>query len=103
MYKFQCGRRDASYYGETDRHLKVRSGEHFPINFLKQLRSQLGVQYGDHLLFFNYDPSFDDFAILDQGTNKFLLEIKESLLIKCDEPILNKNISSTPLFLFDKV
>ena len=28
VYKFQCGRRNASYYGETDRHLKVRSGEH---------------------------------------------------------------------------
>ena len=45
---------------------------------------------------------FDDFPILAQETNKFLLEIKESLLIKCDKPILNKNISSAPLFLFDK-
>ena len=42
-------------------------------------------------------------TILAQGTNKFLLEIKESLLIKRDKPILNKNISSAPLFLFDKV
>ena len=35
-YKFQCGRCNAFYYGETDRHLKVRSGEHIgisPINF----------------------------------------------------------------------
>ena len=43
------------------------------------------------------------FTILAQGTNKFLLEIKENLLIKRDKPILNKNISSAPLFLFDKV
>ena len=31
----------------------------------------------------------------------YLLEIKESLLIKRDQPVLNKNISSTTLHLFD--
>ena len=34
VYKFQCGRCNASYYGETDRHLKVRSGEHIGISSL---------------------------------------------------------------------
>ena len=38
-----------------------------------------------------------------QETNKLLLEIKEILLIKRDKPILNKIISSAPLFLFDKL
>ena len=38
-----------------------------------------------------------------KGTNKFLLEIKESFLIKRDKPKLNKNISSAPLFIFDEV
>ena len=36
VYKFQCRRCNASYYGETDRHLKVRSGKHtgiFPLMF----------------------------------------------------------------------
>ena len=32
VYKFQCERCNASYYGETDRHLKVRSGEHIGIS-----------------------------------------------------------------------
>ena len=31
--------------------------------------------------------SFDDFTILAQGTNKYLLEIKESWLIKRGKPI----------------
>ena len=31
VYKFQCGRCNSSYIGETDRHLKVRSGEHIGI------------------------------------------------------------------------
>ena len=39
--------------------------------------------------------------MISHGTTKFLLEIKESLLIKCDEPELNKNIVSATLFLFD--
>ena len=28
VYKYTCGRCNSSYYGETDRHLKVRAGEH---------------------------------------------------------------------------
>ena len=104
VYKFQCGRCNASYYGETDRHLK-RSGEQIGISPLtfKKVKPSAESSIRDHLLFCNHDPSFDDFTILAQGTNKFLLEIKESLLIKRDKPILNKNISSAPLFLFDKV
>ena len=94
-----------SYYGETDRHLKVESGEHIGISPLtfKKVKPSAESSIHDHLLFCNHDPSFDNFTILAQRTNKFLLEIKESLLIKRDKPILNKNISSAPLFLFDKV
>ena len=32
--------------------------------------------------------------ILAHGNKKYLLEIKESLWIKCDQPVFNKNISS---------
>ena len=105
MYKFQCERCNASCYGETDRHLKVRSGEHInisPLTFEKGKPSAESSIRG-HLLFHNHDPSFDDFTIPAQGVNTFLLEIKESLLIKRDKLILNKNISSAPLFLLDKM
>ena len=103
MYKFQCRRCNASYYGETDKHLKGRPGEHIsnsPLTFVKKNKPSTKSSKHDHLLFCNHDPSFDDFTILAQGTNKFLLEITESLLIKRDKPILNKNIRSAPLFLF---
>ena len=105
VYKFQCGRCNASYYGETDRHLKIWLGEHIGISPLtfEKVKPSAESLIRDHLLFYNHDPSFDDFTILAQGANKFLLEIKESLLIKRDKPIINKNISSAPLFLFDKV
>ena len=105
VYKFQCGRCNSSYYGETDRHLKVRSGEHIgisPLTFNK-IKPSDESSVRDHLLLCNHSPSFEDFTILAHGTNKFSLEIKESLLIKRDKPVLNKNISSAPLYLFDKV
>ena len=47
-----------------------------------------------HLLFYDHFPLLDGFIILAHGTNEFLLEIKESLLIKRNKPELNKNFSS---------
>ena len=32
VYKFMCGRCSSTYYGETDRHLKVSSGKHIGIS-----------------------------------------------------------------------
>ena len=55
----------------------------------------------NYLLNCNNVPSFEEFAILANGNNKFLLEIQESLLIKRDRPILYKNISSAKLCLFE--
>ena len=103
VYKYTCGRCNSTYYGETDRHLKVRSGEHIgisPLTFKKTKPSKESA-IRDHLLNCNNIPSFEEFTILTNGNNKFDLEIKESLLIKRDRPILNKNISSAKLFLFD--
>ena len=31
-YKYMCGRCNSVYYGEMDKHLKVRSGEHIRIS-----------------------------------------------------------------------
>ena len=105
VYQFQCGRSNATCYGETDMRLKVRLGEHIGISPLtfEKVKPSVESSIHDHLLFYNHDPSFDDFIMLALGTNELSLEIKESLLIKHDKPILNKNISSTPLFLFIKV
>ena len=58
VYKFQCGRYNASYYGETDRYLRVRSGEHIcisPLTF-KKVKSSAKSSIRDHLLFCNHDP-----------------------------------------------
>ena len=91
-----------SYYNETDRHLKVRSGKHIWISLLtfRKVKSSKDSAIRDHLLNCNNIPSFDKFTILTYGHHKYILEIKESLLIKHDRPVLNKNISSAKIYFF---
>ena len=103
VYKYTCGRCNSSYYGEMDRKLKARSGEHTGISTLTFTKVKLPKESAvrDHLLNCNNIQSFDEFTILAYGHHKYILEIKESLLIKRDRPVLNKNISSAKLFFFD--
>ena len=42
-----------------------------------------------------------NFKILASSDSDFHVKVKESLLISRDEPILNKNEASLPLYLFD--
>ena len=59
----------------------------------------------DHLLQCDNNPSFDECTILAHGKKKYLLEVKESLLIKRDRDqlVLSKNYSSATLHLSDTV
>ena len=84
------------------RHLKFRSGKHIgisPFTFKNTTPSKSAIR--DHLLNCNNTQSFEEFTILKNGNNKFVLQIKRSVLIKRDRPILNKSISSAKSFLFD--
>ena len=55
----------------------------------------------DRMLLDGHKASFDNFSILYKESDPFNLQLKESLLISRDKPILNKNIYSFPLELFD--
>ena len=91
------------YYCETDRHLKVRSEEHTGISTLtfRKVKPSKESAIGYNLLVCNNITSFDESTIVPYGHQKYILEIKESLLIKRERPVLNKNISFAKLFLFD--
>ena len=80
-----------------------RIGEHIGISPLtrKQVKPKNSF-IADHLLLCNHSASYDDFNILMCEKKTFLLELKESLLIMRDKPSLNRNITSAPLYLFDK-
>ena len=101
----RCGLCNESYYGESIKHLDIRSGEHIGVSPLtgKKVRPSNNSAICDHLLHCNFLPSFDNFSVLAHENKKYLLEIKESLVIMRDKPSLNRNINSAPLYLFDKV
>ena len=103
VYKFSCGRCNATHYGETCHHLSVRVGEQSDVSPLtgKRSKSKKSTAVKDHMLFFYHIVSIDDFKILATSDSDFHFKVKESLLISCDELILNKNETSLPLYLFD--
>ena len=67
----------------------------------KRLKCVKQSAVSDHLLQCNCSIDFDHFDILASDANRFRRLIKESLLIKRDQPQLNKTINSFPLKLFD--
>ena len=81
--KYTCGICNSTYYGETDRHLKVRSGADIgvsPLTFKKTKPSKESAIH-DHLLNCNKIPSFEEFTIFTDGNNNFVLEIKIACLL----------------------
>ena len=103
VYTFMCGRCNATYYGESCRHFKVRVVEHSRISPLtnKRSKSKKSTVLKDHMLICDQPVSFGDLKVLGSSNSDFHLKIKESLLILRDQPILNKNEASLPLHLFD--
>ena len=103
IYKFSCGRCNATYYGETCRHLSVRVGKHSGVSPLtgKKSKSKKSTAVKDHMLSCDHIVSIDDFKILATSDLDFHVKFKESLLISRDEPILNKIETSLPHYLFD--
>ena len=82
VYKYTCSRCNYTYYGETDRHLKVRSGERIrtsPLTF-KKVKPSKEIAIHDHLLNWINIPSFEEFTILTNGNAKFVLKSKKVYL-----------------------
>ena len=53
------------------------------------------------MLLCDHIVSINAFNILVTRESDVHVKVKESLLISCDEPILNKNETTLPLYLFD--
>ena len=99
VYKFSCGRCNATYYGETCRNLSVRVVEHSGVSPLtgKKSKSKKSTAVKDHMLFCDHIVSIDSFKILATSDSGFHVKVEESLLVSRDEPILNKNETLLPL------
>ena len=103
VYRFWCGGCNATYYGKTIRHFKVRECEHLGISHLtgKTIKPKESGIF-DHLTTSpNCNATIDYFDILSRENNQFRLLLKESLFLKRDDPSLNRTIKSYPLLLYD--
>ena len=70
VYKFTCGRCNATYYSETCRHFKVRVGEHWGISPLSNKWSKFkkSTAIKDHILSYDQPVAFDSFKVLPSST-----------------------------------
>ena len=84
-------------------HLSVRYGEHSGVLHLtgKKSKSKKSATVKVHMLFCDHVVSIDDFKILATSDSDFHVKAKEIRLISHDEPVLDKNETSLPLYLFD--
>ena len=100
VYKFMCGRCNATYYGKTCHYFKVRVGKHSGISPLtnKWSKSKKSTAVKDHMLMFY------------QLILKFLLLVTMSSIEKSkkvfnlilrEQPVLIENEPFLPLYLFD--
>ena len=66
VYKFQCGSCNATYYGKTKRHFKVRMCEHLEISALtgKRVKGVDDSAFKEHLLLFNHTHDLGTSAII---------------------------------------
>ena len=93
-YGYKCSNFKFTYYGKTYRHFFTRVAHHMGISNLsgKSLKSAKQLAVFDHLLECNCSIDFDHFDILASDAKKFRFLIKACLLIKRDQPQLNKAI-----------
>ena len=102
IYKFSCGSCTVSYIGKTYWQFKVIVSEHQGVSARtgKQVKGTLSISVRDHMLVCDDKVVHEDFKFLANESNRYLLELKESLFIKRDRPSLNKNLYLQELLLF---
>ena len=104
IYKFTCAKCNLSYIGCTKRYWEERLSEHTHISALtgKPLTGRQVFTPMQHQRNCCKETkiSRDNFSIVGFEKDPYLVQVKESLLIKSSRPQLNGNLTSVPLSLF---
>ena len=102
IYNLTCESSNGSYIGKNFSYLKAKDLEHQGISprTSKHLKGTLSTSVRDHIRNCNHVVAWDGFKVLGREHNHWLLDIKESVFIKGDSLLLNKNIYSQELLLF---
>ena len=101
VYHYKCTRCYSCYIGLAERHTYIRYCDHLGISWQTD-KKIVGVktEVKEHLTTCKCDADLDNFKVIANESDTMRLKIKESLFIKRDKPSLNKNVYSTPLYLF---
>jgi hypothetical protein len=103
VYEYKCPRCNSRYIGSTYRYFEKRLEEHLHVSALtgKPLR---GIQIWapmDHSRKCEVMNTRDNFSIVCKEPNRYLLRIKENLIINQLKPSLNTMMDSYQLHLFN--
>ena len=82
VYKFACGRCNATFYNQTCQHLNVRVGEHSGVSLLtgKMSKSKTSTDVKDHMLFCDHVVSLEE--ILASSNSEFHLKVARVVNLK---------------------
>ena len=101
IYSYTCPSCNASYIGETERHSKIRWGEHLGVScFTNKPVIGTDTAVKEHISQCKCNSNFSNFRIIGSENNKSLRKIKESIFIKQLKPNLNTQVKSERLFVF---
>ena len=87
IYKFTCSSCNASYIGETTRHLQTRMDEHLKYKKDSHVNIHLSKKRSCKA-----SNNYDSFSILDYASTEWQLKLKEGLHISWENPDLNKQV-----------
>ena len=102
IYKYSCGKCNLTYIGCTKRFWEERLQEHTHISALtgKPLTVVQIFTPMQHARSCETKICRDNFSLVGFEKDPYLVQVKESLLIKSCRPKLNANLTSVPLSLF---
>ena len=104
IYKYTCAKCKLSYIGCTKRFWEKRLEEHTHVSGLTGKPRNGMIVYAPMQHVRTTCPgkrvAREDFEVIGHEKNRYLLEIKESILISTSRPKLNGNVRSVPLHLF---
>ena len=92
---------NVTYYGKTERHLKVRAGWHKHMSALTERRVNKSIKsvVKDHCIVSGHMYCFYGFTGVNYESRKFKRWVKESLFFKNDKLLVHKQIKSRKLHL----
>ena len=106
IYKFTCSGCNLRYIGSTKRFWETRLEEHTHLSArtgkpLNGCQIFAPLQHVKSKCCSAKSVTREDFTIIGRDSDPYILQVKESIFVGKERPILNNNVTSVPLYLFN--